>query len=118
MKIAPVVEVKTVPFFVHSNAPVAETVLAVVVTVISRALIVAVGVCLDEDMCEDPRRPPTTAIAAMSAIIKARSSQKARIGMPHSFLRFCLGGSSVYCSGLLNCGERGACWGKDWLCCW
>jgi hypothetical protein len=118
VKIAPVVEVKTVPFFVHSNAPDAETALAVVVTVIGGALIVAVGVCLDEDMCEDPRRPPTTAIAAMSAMIKARSSQKARIGMPHSFLRFCLGGPSVYCSCLLNYEEPGPCCGKEWLCCW
>jgi hypothetical protein len=39
-------------------------------------------------ICEDPRRLPTTAIAAMSAMVKARSSQKARIGMPHSFLHF------------------------------
>lgn len=49
VKIAPVVEVKTVPFFVHSNAPVVDGV-AVVVTIIDGALIVAVGVCLDEDM--------------------------------------------------------------------
>jgi hypothetical protein len=49
VKIAPVVEVKTVPFFVHSNAPVVDGVV-VVVTIIGGALIVVVGVCLDEDM--------------------------------------------------------------------
>jgi hypothetical protein len=49
VKIAPVVEVKTVPFFVHSNALVVDGV-AVVVTIIGGALIVAVGICLDEDM--------------------------------------------------------------------
>jgi hypothetical protein len=46
---APVVEVKTVLFFVHSNAPVVDGVV-VVVTIIGGALIVVVGVCLDEDM--------------------------------------------------------------------
>lgn len=97
------------PFFVHSKAPVAETALAVVVTVVGGVLIVAVGVRVDEDVCEEPRTPPTTAIAAMSAMKRASNSQKARMGMPHSFLRFCLGGPSAYCSCLIDCGEYGAC---------
>jgi hypothetical protein len=104
-----VAEVKTVPFLVHSKAPVAETALAVVVTVVGGALIVAVGVRVDEDVCKEPRTPPTTAIAAMSAMIRASSSQKARTGMPHNFLRFCLGGPSAYCLCLLDCGECKAC---------
>lgn len=38
-------------------------------------------------ICEDPRRPPTT---AMGAMVKARSSQKARIGYAAQLLALLL----------------------------
>jgi hypothetical protein len=118
LKIEPVLAVTMVPFCVQEKPPVAETALAVVVTVVGGVETVAVGADVDEDVCREPKTPPTTAIAATRAMMRARRSQKARIGMPHSVLRGCFGGALAYCSCLwVECEEYGMYCCEWWLCC-
>ena len=106
MKVEPVLELTMVPFCVQEKPPVAETALAVVVTVVGGVEAVTVGASADEDVCREPKTPLTMAMAATRATMMARRSQKVRIGMPHSFLRGCFGDTSAYCSCLwVECGE-------------